>query len=151
MSWWCFQPSQPHAGNKLRSISYSVPHKSQETNKHTHDDSESMSWCSIHLLTLFRKKVRKPQNSSKSTKLVSTKIWNKTDEHQTQIFEEIVDQISSLLIFLKHIRLGHADILDFCVNYLYQIWNFINSTVTRTELCTEQSWLPGFKKKRNKH
>ena len=68
---------------------------------------------------LFRTKVMKPKNSSKPTKLASTQISNKTYKHQTQIFEETVDQISLLL--KKHLRLGHADIVDFCLIYRYPL------------------------------
>ena len=44
----------------------------------------------------------KPQKSSKATKLVSTQIQNKIYKHQTQIFEEIADQISPLLKKIKN-------------------------------------------------
>ena len=43
----------------------------------------------------FRTKAVKPQNYSKSTKLVSTKKKNEMYKHETHIFEEIVDQILS--------------------------------------------------------
>ena len=68
----------------------------------------------------------KPQKSSKATKLVSTQIQNKIYKHQTQIFEEIADQISPLLKKIKNkkkklIRLGHAGIVYFRLIYRYLI------------------------------
>ena len=48
---------------------------------------------SIHA-HLFRTNVAKPQNSLKTIQLVSKQIYNKTDKHQSPIFEEPVDVIS---------------------------------------------------------
>ena len=57
----------------------------------------------------------KLQNSSKSTKLVLTQIYNKTQKHQTQLSEGTIDQAPPLLG--KHIRLGHAGIVDLHLIY----------------------------------
>ena len=64
----------------------------------------------------------KQQISSKSTKLGLTQIYNKTYKHQTVILQEMADQISPLL--KKHIKLGHAGIMDFHL-IINQIINFI--------------------------
>ena len=60
--------------------------------------------------------VIKPQITHKTTKSVMTQIYMKQNvhKHRTQNFRKLVPSVSPLL--KKHIRLGHAGIVDYSVD-----------------------------------
>ena len=95
-------------------------------------------WKQTSFHPLLIPHIVKPQTSSKFTKLVSTKISNKTYEHQTHIFEETVHQVSSLL--KTHItRLGQAGVVVSRLIYPHQIDKYIDKqwkdTFSKLILC----------------